>query len=155
SITTVDATVDQGDIADGDTFTLSDGFHDPVVFEFDVGGGNTVTLGHVQITLLPKPLEDDIETAAEGADKIRNAIERSGLDLMTDPKGEGNEVVSITNLRSSSRGNQPIGKTGNISTSFVFRDLALGAAGDCPANTGCLTDADCASNMCLPDHTCR
>jgi len=60
-------TVAGASLVDGETFTISDGRNDPVIFEFDDGGaatGDTLPNGHTAVAF----------TAGDSADDVRDAI---------------------------------------------------------------------------------
>ncbi|HMG52356.1 MAG TPA: hypothetical protein VK601_02715, partial [Kofleriaceae bacterium] len=151
SIKTAAAVAGQGNIKDGDTITLDDGFHTATVFEFDVGGGGVVGPGNIKISLVG----DGSENAAAVATKLRAAIlAQSTLDLGA--VISGGDTVQLTNTHSSAFGNKNIGHTGNIDASFTFVNLTGGAAGDCNVGTGCKANADCSSNNCnATTHVCQ
>jgi cysteine-rich repeat protein len=136
----IQAQTAQTHIADGDTFTLNDGFHPPVIFEFDFGGQHDATHTVVPVILA--------NTAAEVATAMKNAINnpQGVLGITADIDIGTPDTVVLTTIRESSLGNTMIGHTGL--TGFGFTNFTQGAAGNCALGIGCKSNADCASNKC-------
>ena len=158
SIIAAAALASGGNIADGDNFTLNDGFHPAITFEFDVGGDGAVGAGNVKISLVG----DGSEDAAAVAAKMITAItaQSSRLDISATPGGTDGEEVLLKNGHLSSKGNTTIGHasthTDTINVSFTFVDFTGGASGDCAAGVGCKDNTDCTSGACDPTtHVCR
>jgi cysteine-rich repeat protein len=138
SITTVQAS----NIPDGDTVTLNDGVHAAEVFEFDKD--NAVATGHIRVAISGN--------SSSVADSVRTAIttENTAGRLTIAPGGTGN-TVALTNTQPGTVGNQLIQTTVNVS-GFSVTGMSGGRAFDCPADTGCKTNSDCALGLnCLPN----
>jgi cysteine-rich repeat protein len=148
------AVLNQGNVKDGDTITLSDGIHaTPTVFEFDVAPSNTVGPGHIAISVI------GTDNAGAVAVALRNAVNSVGatLDIDAVVGGANGDIVTLTNSHGSSLGNTTIQHTGpgTIDASFTFTDFAGGKAGNCSQGTPCLVNADCVSNNCsTTTHKC-
>jgi hypothetical protein len=144
SITTADPV--GGNIVVGDTFVLDDGFGHVLTFELDTG-----TLIHAgAIPIVFHPDTDPPDTAITIAGKIASSVSRQAGFGITATADVGTSVVVLTNARLSSHGNTDIMSTGGIHTSFTFRNMRGGVAGDCANGIGCASDADCTSNSCNP-----
>lgn len=157
SITAAASLANGGNIADGDNFTLNDGLHPAITFEFDVASDGTVAAGHVVIKLKGDGSED---AGAVAAKMITAITAQSSLDFTVATLGSNGEIVQLTNKNKSSKGNTTIGHASThndtINASFTFTNFAGGASGDCPAGTGCKDNSDCTSNSCDPTtHLCH
>ena len=148
---------DAAHVTDGDTFTLDDGFNPAVTFEFHVHTSGGLT-GNTQVTI-----EDDA-TPTDVANAMIDAINTTPslvLDITAVLGGTDSDEVRLTNDHRSSLGNTTIGRTGMIAGSmstpgtFGFSDFALGAAGNCPMGTGCVSDDDCKFGCDTGLHTCK
>jgi cysteine-rich repeat protein len=125
-------------LVDGtDTFTIDDGFGTVVTFEFD--SNEDVTPGHVGV-----PFANGVNAATMAA-RIATAINGSAL-LISATQGT-DALVILTHQRLSSLGNVPLVET-VADASFAVSGMSGGAAGDCPAGTGCTSADDCASGSC-------
>jgi cysteine-rich repeat protein len=123
-------------IMDGDTFTLVDGSK-LNTFEF----GSIVSAGHIPIRFSAG------DTAAKVADAIIMAIITKSTTAITISGGSGATII-LTNGRATSLGNQQIGRTGGIATSFTFIGMSGGQGGDCDPGVGCKTGDDCTTGAC-------
>jgi cysteine-rich repeat protein len=126
-------------IADGDTFTLNDGFKQKT-FEFDSGGGVTGTNAAIGFAAN--------DTAATVAGAMIAAINLQTTVAITASLGTSAATVNLANDRKTSHGNQTIAKTGGILTSFQFTGMSGGQGGDCDAGIGCKVGDDCSSGTC-------
>jgi cysteine-rich repeat protein len=129
----IDAT-GSGNMRDGETFTIGDGIHPPVIFEFDKDG--TTSPVHIRINA-------STGSADVMATTIRNAINGVGASLeitamITFPL----DFVRLTHDQRGSFGNQPITDTVAYSL-FVVTGMSGGAGVDCPEGTRCKMDSDC------------
>jgi cysteine-rich repeat protein len=121
------------ELADGETFTLDDGFGNVAVFEFETGGGTTFI-----------PVSASLASASIMAQRIETAITLSSIGISA---SAGSNMVSLTNVRQSSLGNTPIQESVD-SQDFVTNGMQGGAAGDCLTGIECSSDSDCASASC-------
>ena len=137
--------VDGASLADGETFTLDDGIGTVVTFEFDVASDG-VEDGNTAINV------SGAEPASSMATKIQAAI-NDHPDLQIDAEAISN-VVSLTNQRASSLGNEPIVR--NVSDpDFFVTGMGGGAGGDCGEGVGCATDSDCTPGLVCVNNTCN
>jgi hypothetical protein len=135
------------DLQDRETFSLSDGSHRRVVFEFDKN--REVADDHVAIEI-----NDAIE--ADGvAQSIAEAISRVGSDLEIDAEVDGDSrAVSLTHKHVGSSGNQPIFETVR-NRGFTVTGMVGGAGRDCPENVGCKSSDDCAAGLQCRSGRCK
>ena len=125
-------------IIDGVTLTLNDGVNPATIFEFD-RSGDGASAGRTPISL------SGVCSASDVAFAISAAINGVGVTLLITATAF-NDLVSLTNDQRGSFGNQPI----LTDSGLMVNDMAGGGGYDCPASTGCATNADCASGL-----TCR
>jgi len=128
--------------ANGDMFTLSDGFT-TVIFELTA---NNAGNGHVKIAVA------DGDSAATVAGHIAETMNNTNtLHITATAVGSG---VTVTNQRANRVGNVPITET--VSTvGFAVDGMSGGQGGECTANQTCSQSIDCASNQCnLATHKC-
>jgi cysteine-rich repeat protein len=131
----------------GATFTVSDGVHPPVTFEFQQVNG--VGSGHIRV-----PFSTG-DSASIVAGSIASAINNTATSLAVSASQSGG-TVNLTNDSDGSAGNQTI--SGNVTAAgFVLTGMFGGQGFDCAAGTGCSGDADCVPSLsCDPStHTCR
>ena len=134
----------------GETFTLSDGIHAPVIFEFDKNG--SVASGHVAVAITNSYADTDVATA------IVSAIASAGANLdISANVGTGAQAnrVLLTNNNPGSFGNQSIYENvGN--NAFWVLGMSGGAGLDCPESTGCSSNQDCDPSLICDtsSHTC-
>jgi len=117
-----------------ETFTLDDGLHPHVVFEFS---NAAQTPDHVKI---PRK-----GSAAEIAQAIITAIRGApdlDIEASLDPNPDENDRVLLRNEHPTSLGNRAITETVQ-NENFSVQGMAGGAAGDCPPNMGCTVGEDC------------
>ncbi len=132
--------VSSSNLNNGETLTISDGVHTPVVFEFNSGAPTDTT--HVQIS-------PGNNTSSNMATKITNAINAigAGLAISAVVNSAKPSQVLLTNGSSGSAGNVKL-KATVTNTSFVVVGMSGGAGFDCPATTGCGGNDDCQSGVC-------
>ena len=121
-------------ITAGETFTLDDGRHPQVVFEFTNGNA---AQGRIKI-----PLQG---TAHEMAQAILSAIadvNNLDFDLLLNTDPNENDQVLLWHKYPTSLGNRAITHTAH-DESFYVEGMQGGAAGNCPATMGCTVDEDC------------
>jgi hypothetical protein len=120
---------------------LSDGIHAAVVFELTSG---TAAVGHIPIILT------NGVTAPNMAVKIENAINgvATALAVTASISVSNTAQVLLTNDRRGTAGNVPITET-VVATGFVVTGMAGGAAFDCGTGVGCISSADCQSQVCV------
>ncbi len=121
----------------GESFTLSDGIHGPVVFEFDDAGPTDVSHIPIQRT----------GSSTQMAAKIASAINAVGAGLAI------NALVNNSNKSQVQLTNGNPGTQGNVNTaltvgSFKVTVMAGGFGFDCPATKGCGGADDCQSGVC-------
>jgi len=119
---------------EGETFTLNDGLHAPVLFEFS---NDAQIPGRVRI-----PRQG---SAADMARAIMGAIMGApgcDIDASLDPRPEENDRVLLRHRYPTSLGNRAITETVRDGNFFV-QGMAGGAAGDCPPTMGCTVNEDC------------
>jgi cysteine-rich repeat protein len=141
------------------SFTLHDGIIEdtndrPVTFEFTGSGG--VLPGNIPIMLLPG------QNATTVRNLVRDAINNVEVNavytlrITATVSGATGRIVTLTNDRSTSLGNEAI--TANVlEPSFTVTGMAGGAGGDCAKGTPCEVDRDCVSSVCeatTPTKTC-
>lgn len=136
SITAIAASM----LINGETFTLSDGVHAPVVFEFNSAQPTDAT--HFQIFTGASP-------AATIATRIVNGInaEVSVLQIQAYVNAQNSSQVLLTAINPGAVGNVAITET-VASSAFVVVGMSGGIARDCPLNTGCGSNDDCQSGLC-------
>jgi cysteine-rich repeat protein len=128
----------------GDNFTISDGVHPSVTFEFYTG--TPVTTGRVSIDAKNAP-NDAVGIAA----KIAVAINSVGPALAVTAMGSG-ATVSLTNDNPSAVGNVAITTSVNprlTNGQFTVVGMSGGLGYDCPTGVGCGTSKDCQSGVCM------
>jgi cysteine-rich repeat protein len=132
--------VSAANLNSGETFTLSDGLHVTVVFEFNDNVPSDST--HFQITR-------SISSSTQMATKIANAINSVGAALAINAQinNANKSQVLLTNGTPGSAGNVKLTKT-VANTSFLVTGMAGGAGFDCPATIGCGGNNDCQSGVC-------
>lgn len=104
-------------LIDGETFTLDDGVNDPVVFEFDSGGGVTGTNVSVAFT--------SGDSAAVVAGAIQTAINGVTSDLLITAGAPTGAVVPLTNDSTGEGGNQSVTDT-VANVGFIVRGMTGG-----------------------------
>lgn len=125
---------------DGGTFSVSDGTHPYVTFEFDTN--MTFTEGHYTISLSSADSASQVKATTISAINARDdsELEITAIDVAT-------TVVGLVNHSYFTIGNVPLLETVS-DAGFLVSGMSGGQAGDCPAATGCNFDSDCASNSC-------
>jgi cysteine-rich repeat protein len=121
------------------SFVVSDDYNgatavDPVTFVFA-----TPTAGQVQVAFT---MADPMATVAMN---IATAINTNKWEISAVAV---NNVVVLTNTRTSSRGNGAITVTAGGTSLSSSGTMAGGKGGDCTVATVCTTDADCMSGRC-------
>jgi hypothetical protein len=135
---------------DGTTFTIDDGYNPAITFEFDSDSSVTDTATLIGIDYTAGTSDADLQTA------IIAAINGVTTSLLVTATAGTAPAVTLTHDRASSLGNEPITVGGpNAGADVAFTGMAGGLAGNCPATTPCVADADCASldcasNLCTP-----
>lgn len=125
-----------GQLADGETVTLDDGF---LSFDLEFDFDDSVTPGSVPVTLAGN------ETAGQVGARIETAINLApGL---VQAISLGSALVHLVHQLATSRGNQLILDTVN-DPEFEAAGLVGGQGGDCPAGVGCASGADCYTGNC-------
>src|SRR5574343_11486 len=97
-------------LVDGETFTVSDGYHTPVVFEFDSGGG--VSGANVAVAFTGG------DSASTVASAIASAINGADLDITAAPSGA---TVNLTA--------DYLGTTGNVAITETVADGGFTVSG--------------------------
>jgi cysteine-rich repeat protein len=148
----------KNDLVDGQLFTLGDGVHPVVVFEFDTGvpladGGFSIDAGagHVRVDANTPANTDTAEGDAIVA-AINNKRADGGLDV-TATKAGTQPHVRLTNDEVGAFGN--VAMTENVvNTGFAVVGMSGGGGFDCGVDAGCVTDSDCAlPNVCRTGST--
>jgi hypothetical protein len=127
-------------LINGDTFTLSDGVHGPVVFEFNDSA--PIQPSHIQIIL-------GSSASTQMATKIALAINGVGAALQINAvvNASNKSQVLLTDINPGTAGNVVSTETvANIA--FLVTGMSGGLARDCPASNGCGSDDDCQSGVC-------
>lgn len=126
-------------IADGDSFTISDGLGTTIVFEFTFDG--VVSGWPLQIAA-----GDD---ASDVAVEIRTSINQSPLRMNATQIGPGatGTVVRLDHQVATALGNVPI-TTSGVPEAFYVSGMSGGAARDCGPGDACASDDDCVSGSC-------
>lgn len=110
-------------LVDGETFTLSDGVHPSVTFEFDTTPDG-VTPGNIQINT------NGLVSALDVANAMVEAINTaSNLNLLASNGGGTLSVITITNLTAGSVGNGSLWSETVADPGFVIVQPSGGAAG--------------------------
>ncbi|QRK11816.1 DUF4215 domain-containing protein [Archangium violaceum] len=138
---------DVSSLKDRETFTLNDGIHPPVVFEFDNNG--SVSSPRIRVNIA------GLSTSTEAALSIVTAINGVGTELQISATSSGN-IVTLTNDMHGTFGNTLITET-VTGSGFRVNGMSGGAGYDCPEGTRCAVDADCdiGGLVCRPDtRTC-
>ena len=140
-----------GDLLDDETFTLNDGTHPAVVFEFDeAASGDGVTTGRIAIAFDVAGTPDALQAAIIAA---INGVADTTLAITAAP-GTAVPNVALTNQVPGTAGNQTSGETVANAT-FMISAMAGGAARNCAVGVGCNVAADCLSGICdATDHLC-
>ncbi|MFY0581354.1 hypothetical protein ACN28S_50265 [Cystobacter fuscus] len=125
---------------EGDTFTLDDGLHPPVVFEFDRDG--SVASGHQKV-----PVTNGLP-ANQVAQSIYSAINGVGGDFQISASSIEGNYVFLTHNQHGAFGNKPIlestDSTGDVKDALLATGMSGGKGFDCPQSTGCVRNEDCA-----------
>lgn len=134
-------------IADGDFFYLNDGINPAVRFEFDKNGA--VQADSVRIDVSSRLSAQEV--AEFMADDISYTDKPLGITARWPTESPG---VELYNDLRGSFGNQPI--TGSIiSAGFQVNGMVGGSGSDCPANTRCTQNDDCAPGLvCRSEKVC-
>jgi cysteine-rich repeat protein len=131
--------VEAGAPADGERFTLDDGFLG-VAFEFDNDGMWDMSLMRLE---LPTML-----SANALRDRIIAAVNDPTIELAITAEAGANEgEVVLTNDRPGSRGNRPITDQVNGS-GFTHTGMSGGVGDSCPGGAPCFVGTDCVSTIC-------
>jgi hypothetical protein len=96
-------TIHGSDLADGETFTISDGTNAPAVFEFDLNGA--VTPGNLAVPFTAAQLATTVKTT------IINTINGVGASLNVTASSGGSTLVALANDNVGGAGNVPITET--------------------------------------------
>ena len=131
---------------DGGTFSVSDGIHPYVTFEFDT---NALTKeGNFVISLSSIDSASLVKTKTITAINARadSELEMTAIDVAT-------TIVGLVNHSYFTIGNVPLQETVS-DPGFFVSGMSGGQAGDCPTSTSCNFNSDCASNICQ-DHLCN
>lgn len=137
--------VSGSNLADGETFTLSDGTQTATVFEFD--SNNSVTSGHVAVAFFLNGTASVVATA------MRTAINGVGGTLLITASGTGS-TVSLTNDQQGSFGNVAITETVS-NAGFTVAGMSAGVGADCTSGTGCGGTMDCQLGLTCNNHHCQ
>jgi cysteine-rich repeat protein len=133
-------------ILDSHGFSLDDGIHDRLYFEFDTG--NQVAQGRVRIDLTT------ITTREEMAAAIATAIEQQTDDVLAISATANGNMVDLEHLHAGDFGNRRIKKF-DASLGYSVSGLAGGWLRRCPLNTGCTQDGDCEVGLSCRNHHCE
>jgi cysteine-rich repeat protein len=140
-------------LVDGERFTISDGYHYRLYFEFDKD--NAVSNGYIAVPIKNSSSASEVATAIEDVLDAYSSM----LDLTADDRG--NEVTLVHSFEGSFANDDRIDEhVSNVN--FKVSGLSDGKGFDCPAGTGCTRDADCYRNgshatgrlVCRADKTC-
>lgn len=118
--------VPKANIIDGETFTLSDGVHPSVVFEFDVTPDGVLP-GHIAINI--SLATSAIDVANLMVDAINLA---ANLNLLASNNFGASATVTITNTTAGSAGNGALWSETVADPGFVLTQPSGGAAGAFP-----------------------
>lgn len=134
--------VNRASTTDGTTFTLNDGVHPAVVFEFDSDA--MFNPANTQVNLTGQ------NTATEVADAVRTAINGLPSTTLAITAGGATATVTLTNDAQGAFGNQTITTT-LMTMGYSVSGMSGGRGRDCPATTGCASTNDCAPGLtCQP-----
>ncbi len=137
-------------LRDGDTFTLNDGTHPAVVFEFDKSPANNgVKAGHIAVAFTGV-----VPSAAAIATAVGNAIASVAakvpavLDITV--SSMQSQIVNLKHRYATSLGNQAITSSTALTAArdlLLLEGMAGGAANDCANGVGCAYAGDCAPGL--------
>jgi putative Ig domain-containing protein len=96
-------TINGSNLADGATFTISDGTHAPTIFEFDSNGA--VTTGNLAVPFTNAQLATTVKTT------IINTINGVGAGLTVTASSGGSTLVALVNDNVGSAGNASMTET--------------------------------------------
>jgi hypothetical protein len=135
--------VDGSMLRGGETFTITDGFNPPAVFEFRPPSG-TVGPGHVPVDFTPGSSVDDVGLAMAAAINDLNVGRQLLVTAQYDP---ALQAVLLTHDMEGTVGNRPLYETVQAAA-FRVNGLAGGVGHDCPLGAGCSQNGDCRTNRC-------
>jgi cysteine-rich repeat protein len=137
--------IQASDINDGETFTLNDGVHVPVIFEFNKTDGKAS--GHIEIAI------EDTQSAEDVAASISNVIKFVPKETLAITSSVTGSTVKLENSQTGGVGNQSISDTvSNLSFSVTGMDGGKPYA--CSENVGCVEPSDCASGFGCVNKKC-
>jgi cysteine-rich repeat protein len=128
---------------DGDTFTIGDGVHAALIFEFDASDVDDIVNGtNIRVDI------DDAGgiNANTVATRMRSAITAQNGVNFTITVGGSNAAVDLTNTVNTSLGN---GTLASDDADLTFTQMSGGAGANCGSNIGCN-----GANICTPSLTC-
>ncbi len=125
-----------GDLTDGETFTLDDGFNAPVIFEYD----NNAAIGtdHVAVAFTAGQSAHAVALATAAAIGLAPSLNITGV-------ANAGAAITLTNARKSSAGNVAIALS---SSNLSAVGMSGGQGGSCVATTTCKVNDDCLSGVC-------
>ncbi|MBN1205896.1 MAG: DUF4215 domain-containing protein [Myxococcaceae bacterium] len=145
--------VERWNISPGDSFVISDGMNPPVTFKFastctNPLCANTDGFPRCCISLGNNPTEHDL--TQEIHDTINIIRNRDELEVSA---GIDSGRVTIRHHRTGTLGNQRI--ISSDPDALRSEGMSGGVGADCPANSWCRGDDDCAEGLqCQDDHRC-
>jgi cysteine-rich repeat protein len=132
-------------IEDGDRFSIADGIHDRVAFEYD--RNNQVTEGRVGIDLA------NLSTAEEVMTAIASAINDQPDDVLAISATVRNSRVELEHLFAGDFGRHDI-KVWPISLGFSVSGMSRGSMLRCSEFTGCTQNDDCDVGLTCQNNQC-
>lgn len=133
-------------ISDRSGFSLDDGIHDRLAFEFD--RNDQWIEGHVPINLANLTTEGDVAGAIAAA--INQQMD-DGFAISATAQGP---MVRLEHLHAGAFGNKSINRIRGDSTYFV-NGMSGGQLRRCPLNLGCTQDDDCEVGLSCRNHRCE
>ncbi len=134
--------IDGNKIIDESIFSISDGVHLPILFEFDRGNGSS-SPSHVRIKFNPHSSPKDIASAVKEAIERKNEYHLN-ITAWIDKKNEN--AIHLKHHETGGHGNQPIIKT-STDSAYTVNGMSGGRSKDCPIDTDCVEPDDCARGL--------
>ena len=147
--TGVIVTVDGTTVKANQTFTLDDGFHTAITYEFSTTVVSDTLIGsNYSIQYNTTDSADQVATKVASEINTRHTALSSYIKATT----SGN-FVSLVHDKKSSLGNVDIKNSANAPPDWGTFGMSGGAAGDCASGVGCNAGDDCQSGTCT-SHKC-
>lgn len=133
------------DLIDGETLTISDGLHGPLVLEFNKTGGTST--GHIPLSI------DDSHTAENVAGIIRDVIKAMPQSILEMNATVSGSTVKLESAWTGDIGNQKLLETVS-NPGFSVTNMTGGKPYACSEGVGCVKDSDCTSGFACVNKQC-